>query len=175
MSYERVLPWRRKSTMADGSGMTLAATTNDHLWGKVIKTVDSSDRPQKLRIVHLEAEVTAAKKVLAFDDDEADLGRQVSGIAGVAGVKGKPLDDQQVASATLAANDCVYVIEEGYCDCLSGAAYDAGADLMTDNAGKLVTATAGNAIIAHAEEAATDADQTKAVYVYGGIPKTVPT
>jgi len=174
MSYKSVLPFAEKSTYKDGSSLTLTSTIASTLWGRVYDTNDSNNRPRQVRIVHLKSAVTAAKVVLEFDSDEGDTGRQITAICDTEGAKGKPLTDQIPADTVLAANDLVCVIESGFCECTAGAAFDAGADLMSNATGKLIAATAGKAIIARAEEAATGADEVVGVYVYPGIPKTNP-
>lgn len=173
-AHDFLLPFAVGSTYKDGSKLlTMGSTTAQNLWGTLHRTVDASGRPQVLRCVHLEAQVTATKTCLAFDSDAGDTGRQASGIAGTAGVVAKPLHPDYDGK-TLAANDIVYVVDEGFTTVLSGAGFTAGDPLATDNAGKLRTAVAGQYVVARAEATAAGANAATEVYVFGGLRMAPP-
>lgn len=63
------------------------------------------------------------------------------------------------------ANDAAVVAYNGVSKGVAGAAFAAGADLMTNASGQFVTATTGNAIVARATEAATAANNIVGILV----------
>lgn len=180
-AVDYVLPFRRGSTWKDGQVtdlITLAIGTALNLAGTIVKTVDSSNRPLKLRIVKLSAAVTVAKKCLSFDESTPGyFGRVSAGIATVSGAVAKPLDDEYVNAATLAAYDLVYVVEEGFCRCQAAndasnlATWDMDDPLAVNASGQLRKALSGEIVVAKSQATAPTASAAAGAlcYVHGGL------
>jgi hypothetical protein len=178
-AVDYVLPFRRGSTWKDGQVTDLITpdiNTAFNLAGTLVKTVDSSNRPLTLRIVKLSAAVTAARKCLAMDAATAGYITRVStGIATVAGVVAKPLDDAYVVGATLAQYDLVYVVDEGYVTVQAAlnasgtATWDTDDPLAVNASGQLRKALTNEYVVARSQASAPTADSAALCYVTGGL------
>ncbi|MBT9485832.1 MAG: DUF2190 family protein [Myxococcales bacterium] len=93
---------------------------------------------------------------------DIDAGQAVGFDNGPANVAGEAV--KGIALNAALTGEVVFLCRGGSCPATSGAAYAIGAQLETDNQGRLITLDTGR-LAAVANEAATAADQTKSVFV----------
>ena len=178
-STEFILPFERGKTYKDGSSLTLAATTADHLLGtvyKVIDTVHSTGKPMYLRIVRAAAAITSANAFYAFGTGALDLGRELSGTVAGAGVICKPLDDAYTVGTVIAQYDLCYVVEEGPCNVVtevSSVSLSQGDAVASDGSGLVngAACAAAEYPVGTIDQASTTAGATVVIHVNAGLAK----
>jgi len=176
------LPFPRGTTYSQGA-FTPTATDGLQIEGQVYTVWDDDfDMPVKLRVVRNMTGSTltlTAGKLIGFKDASgtfANLGNHAYSFALAAdGDPAKPIDGAYAATATAAAYDLFYVVEEGPCVVLkiaasSTQAITAGAKVYGDSQTSKVDATvsSGAAVGRAMKDAASTADSVD-VYVFPGF------
>lgn len=174
------LPFPRGTTYSQGA-FTPTATDGLQIEGQVYTVWDDDfDMPVKLRVVRNMTGSTltlTAGKLIGFKDGSgtfANLGKHAYALA-ADGEPAKPIDGAYAATATAAAYDLFYVVEEGPCVVLkiaasSGQAITAGAKVYGDSSTSKVDATVSSgAAVGRAMEAAESTDTSVDVYVFPGF------
>lgn len=174
------LPFPRGTTYSQGA-FTPTATDGLQIEGQVYTVWDDDfDMPVKLRVVRNMTGSTltlTAGQLIGFKDGSgtfANLGKHAYALA-ADGEPAKPIDGAYAATATAAAYDLFYVVEEGPCVVLkiaasSGQAITAGAKVYGDSSTSKVDATVSSgAAVGRAMEAAASTDASVDVYVFPGF------
>lgn len=184
---KRALPFPRGETYNADSLLTMSTTLHDHLEGKFYTVPDTVHNTGKMVTLMVcknrtGSAITIARKFCELTA-EAALGwgcKVTTFPCNTAGAVAVPLDDAMTNGGSIAANDLFYVVVEGPCYVLTGAAVTnlaAGAAVTTDNAGLIANkanAAAGEFCVGTLDYLASYSAATNTIVNVSALPLVMP-